>query len=502
MDQRPAPPAQMARRGLRAVMALLSTVVLVATGIGWRYYQDLSGGINTSDVITGGTQAAPGTDMNILLVGVDSRTDAQGRPLSKQVLAQLRSGAEEGVLNSDTIILLHVPANGGKATAISIPRDSYVDIPGYGKNKINSAYPQALMAASEKLRNRGGDEAAVDRDSRTAGRSELIKTVEKLTGVKIDHFAEVNLLGFFQLTNAIGGVEVCLKEAVKEFRSGANFKAGRQVISGGDALAFVRQRYNLPQSDFSRIRRQQVFLAAVAHKILSAGTLTSPSKLQGLIDTAKASVVLDSGWDILGFARQASNLAGGNLQFVTIPTAGSDSNSAGDVVLVEPDEVRRFVREQTGAAPDASTAPRPGGASSEKVPPGDITVDVRNGTGRGGLAGQVATKLTARGYQRGKLDNIEEPSTSTVHYPPGHSDAGEQVAELMGGMRTEEDSKVPADTVRVYLASDFSLSSIRSDDSSSSSSTRSSASSRASRSSAAPAPPTPPITADGVPCVD
>jgi LCP family protein required for cell wall assembly len=502
VDQRPASPARVGQRILRAVVALLSASALTATGFGWHYYQDLSGGINTTNVIIGGQPHPAGTDQNILLVGVDSRTDAQGNPLSKRVLAELHSGAEEGVLNSDTIILLHVPADGGKVTGISIPRDSYVDIPGYGKNKINSAYPQATLAAAAKLRNRGLDEAAVDRESRTAGRTELIKTVEKLTDVKIDHFAEVNLLGFYQLTNAIGGVEVCLKAPTKDFRSGANFKAGRQVISGGDALAFVRQRHGLPQSDFSRIRRQQVFLAAVAHKILSAGTLTSPSKLQGLIDTAKASVVLDSGWDILGFARQASNLAGGNLEFMTIPTAGADTNSAGDVVLVDPDEVSQFVKQHIGAAPDASATPRPGDTNTEKVSPSDVTVDVRNGTGRSGLAGEVSDKLSDLGYQEGKLDNVDEPSASTVHYPPGHSDAGEQVADLLGGMRTEQDAKVPAGRVRVYLASDFSLSDIRSDSSTSGSSGSSSSSSRRGRSTAPPPPPAPPITADGVPCVD
>ena len=498
MDQRPASTTRRGRIvGLRVVVALLSTSVLLASGIGWRFYQDLTGGISTTDVILGdGKPTEAGTDVNILLVGVDSRTDAQGHPLSKQVLAELRSGAEDGVLNSDTIILLHVPANGTKATAISIPRDSYVDIPGYGKNKINSAYPAATLAAAEKLRARGGDEATVDRESRTAGRTELIKTVEKLTGVKIDHFAEVNLLGFFNLTHAIGGVEVCLKEPVKEYRSGANFPAGRQTISGGAALAFVRQRYGLPQSDFSRIRRQQVFLAAVAHKILSAGTLTSPTKLQGLIDTAKQSVVLDSGWDILSFARQASNLAGGNLEFVTIPTAGADSNQAGDVVLVNPSKVKRFVREQIGEAADADDAAKP---DTQRVPPGEISVDVRNGTGRSGLANQVASKLTNLGYRRGEVDNISEPNGSSVHYPPGHADAGEQVAALLGDISSEEDSDVPAGTVRVDLSSDFSISDIKadSDDSSDSSDSESS-----STTSAPPPPPEPPITAGGVPCVD
>ncbi|MDT7661062.1 MAG: hypothetical protein QOD04_618 [Pseudonocardiales bacterium] len=494
MEQRPARPDQSGRRiGLRLLAATVSAVVLVASGIGWHLYQDLTGGISTSDVILGGTPKPAGTDLNILLVGVDSRTDAKGRPLSRQLLAALRSGAEDGVLNSDTIILLHVPADGSRATGISIPRDSYVDIPGYDKNKINSAYPAATLEAAGKLRNSGEDEAAVDRESKTAGRTELIKTVEQLTDVKIDHYAEVNLLGFYNLTNAIGGVQVCLKNSVKEFRSGANFPAGPQTITGGAALAFVRQRYGLPQSDFSRIRRQQVFLAAVAHKILSAGTLTNPVKLQGLINVAKESVVLDSGWDVLSFARQASNLAGGNIQFMTIPTTGQTSNEHGDVVTVDPDQVREFVRQQIGGS-DGSSTDVSSSATADKVPPSQVTVDVRNGTGKAGLASRVASALSKRGYQEGQVGNIDAPAASSVHYPPGHQDAGDQVATLLGGVRTESDDAVPSGTVRVYLASDFSLSDIRSDTDSGSST---------SESPSAPPPPIgPPITAEGLPCVD
>jgi LCP family protein required for cell wall assembly len=500
VEQRPTRPDQPGRRiGLRLLAATVSAVVLVASGIGWHLYQDLTGGISTSDVILGGTPKPAGTDLNVLLVGVDSRTDAQGNPLSKQLLAQLRSGAEDGVLNSDTIILLHVPADGSRATGISIPRDSYVDIPGYDKNKINSAYPSATVDAAAKLRNKGNDEAAVDRESKTAGRQELIKTVEKLTDVKIDHYAEVNLLGFYNLTNAIGGVQVCLNNSVKEFRSGANFPAGPQTITGGAALAFVRQRYGLPQSDFSRIRRQQVFLAAVAHKILSAGTLTNPVKLQGLIDVAKQSVVLDTGWDVLSFARQASNLAGGNIEFLTIPTTGQTSNEHGDVVTVDPEQVRDFVRQQIGEA-DGSAAPSTAATPADEVPPSQITVDVRNGTGTSGLASKVASALSKRGYHEGQLDNIDEPTASSVHYAPGHEDAGNQVAKLLGGMRAESDNGVPSGTVRVYLASDFSMSDIRS---SSDSSSDSDDSTSTSRSASAPPPPIgPPITAQGVPCVD
>lgn len=496
------------RTGLRVLVALLSAVVLVGTGIGWNLYRDLSGGLITSDVITGrlGGGKPPGTDQNILLVGVDSRTDARGRPLSKKLLAELRSGAEEGVLNSDTIILIHVPADGRRATGISIPRDSYVDIPGQGKGKINSAYPIAKIEAAAELREEGLDDTAVELESATAGRTALIKTVERLTGVTVDHYAEVNLLGFYNLTNAVGGVEVCLKSPVNEYRSGARFPAGRQTISGGAALAFVRQRYELPESDFSRIRRQQVFLAAVARKILSAGTLANPAKLQALVEVAKESVVLDTGWDVLAFARQASDLAGGKIEFLTVPTAGAENNSSGDVVLLDPDEVQEFVAERTGAKPTpASASPE----SVETISPATLTVEVRNGTGRAGLAAQVSEELTDRGYGEGRVSNSTEQTRSSVHYAPGETTAGDQVARALGGLDAEEDAEVPSGRVRVFLGSDFSLSDIESasDDSSSSarasssSSSRSSRSGRATASSSATLPP-PPITADGVPCVD
>lgn len=496
------------RAGLRVLVAIVSAVVLTATGIGWNLYRDLSGGLTTSDVITGrlgGGGKPAGTDQNILLVGVDSRTDAKGRPLSKKLLAELRSGAEQGVLNSDTIILIHVPADGSRATGLSIPRDSYVDIPGHGKGKINSAYPVATLEAAADLREQGQDPTVVELESATAGRSALIKTVERLTGLTVDHYAEVNLLGFYKLTNAVGGVEVCLKEPVNEFRSGARFPAGRQTISGGAALAFVRQRYELPQSDFSRIRRQQVFLAAVARKILSAGTLANPAKLQALVEVAKESVVLDTGWDVLAFARQASDLASGKIEFLTIPTDGADSNASGDVVLIDPDAVRDFVAERTGArttSPPGSAAPESAAPDiAESVSPSDLTVEVRNGTGRSGLAALVAQELSDRGYLEGPVANSSEQPRSRVHYPPGQAAAGDQVARILGGMDAEEDDKLRSGRVRVYLGSDFSPSDIERAADDSSTSARPRASGRSSATSS-PVPPPPPITADGVPCVD
>jgi LCP family protein required for cell wall assembly len=494
------------RAVLRVLVALTSVFVLGATGVGWHIFRDLTGGISTTDVIAGrlgGFGKPPGTDQNILLVGVDSRTDAKGKPLSKKILAELRSGAEEGVLNSDTIIVLHVPADGSRAVGISIPRDSYVSIPDEGMNKINAAYPLTKVETANKLRGEGATPDMVESESATAGRTALIKTVERLAGITIDHYAEVNLLGFYNLTNAIGGVEVCLNDSVNERLSGARFPAGKQTISGGAALAFVRQRHELTHGDFDRIRRQQVFLAAVARKILSAGTLGNPAKLQGLVNVAKESVVLDSGWDVLAFARQASDLAGGRIEFTTIPISGADTNSHGDVVLVDPEEVRDFFRQKTGSPNDG---PNPSGTPSaapvDTVAPSSVTVDVRNATGRNGLAAQVARELRSRGYRPGVEKNAESLSRSSVHYPEGGVDAADQVARLLGGIDVEPDSTVRTGQVRVYLGSDFSVSDIEENTADSSGSSSTSASSRSSSSSSSATPPPPPITADGVPCVD
>jgi len=460
----PAPPVPRRRdlvQHVRIALALTSALVFALTGAAWGLYRDITAGITTTDVITGGS--AGGTQ-NILLVGVDSRTDAQGNPLPADVLRELRSGSDTGVLNSDTIMLLHVPAGGGAAVAFSIPRDSYVDIPGLRRDKINSAYPVAKAQAAEELRADGvRDPARIEAESAQTGRSTLIKTVESLTGLTVDHYAELNLLGFYTLTTAIGGVDVCLNAAVDDELSGARFPAGPQTISGGDALAFVRQRHGLPGGDLSRIRRQQVFLAAVADKILSAGTLTDPGTFGALLDVAQKSLVIDAGWDLLAFAQQASDIAAGNLEFLTIPTRGTETNARGDVVLVDRRDVRTFVEqritEQERAAEAARAAPPPP-PPLPPPPPVDViasryVVDVRNASDVSGLAASVAAHVRDLGFTRGKVDNTDPSPTSVVRYTGADGDAADAVAEQLGGIDVERSDDLTAGHVLVVLGADF-----------------------------------------------
>ena len=438
----------------KAIAAAVSVTVLMASGYGWATFQNLNNGLTTTDVIGKLTAADGATD--ILLVGNDSRVDAQGNPLPPEVLAQLRAGDNEGEL-TDTLILLRIPNDGTRAVGISLPRDTYVDIPGpYGKHKINSAYGRAKTATAEELRSEGEDDpAAVEREAVLEGRKTLVRTIESLTGAGIDHYAEVNLLGFYEITNAVGGVEVCLKNPVREYKSGANFPAGRQRISGGDALAFVRQRDGLPRGDLDRVVRQQVFLGALADQVLSAGTLANPGKLTDLVGSLQRSVVLDEGWDVLRFAQQVQGVAAGNIEFVTIPITGNDRvDGDGAVLTVDPRDVRDFVRSKTEAPADPDQGdPDQGQPTLDSA---TITVDVRNAAGVSGLAGRVLDELAGGGFTRGEAANAASRAASVVRHATGEEEAGRRVAEALGGLPVESDANLAAGRVSVFLGEDYS----------------------------------------------
>jgi anionic cell wall polymer biosynthesis LytR-Cps2A-Psr (LCP) family protein len=213
-----------------------------------------------------------------------------------------------------------------------------------------------------------------------AGQKALIETVQNLTGAHVDHYIEVNLYGFYLLSKAVGGVQVCLKHATSDPDSGANFRAGTQLVSGANALSFVRQRKNLPSGDLDRIVRQQVFLASAAHKVLSAGTLTSPSALSGLLDAMKKSLVTDPGLDITTLVQQFQGLAGGAVEFVTIPVVNSNavSPSGQSIVQVDVPTVQRFVAALNAPPPTthpATAAPPPPPPPATNEPTAPVTID-------------------------------------------------------------------------------------------------------------------------------
>jgi LCP family protein required for cell wall assembly len=353
-------------RGVRVAVAVVSALVLMVTGYGWTAYRELGARLVTSDVLTQDRPSDGVTD--ILLVGLDSRTDAAGNPLPRELFDALDVGPDQGTLNTDTLILVRIPDEAGlPTTAVSIPRDSYVAIPGFGTHKINSAYARAAAAARTRLAAQGVTGPALEQQAAQAARRTLVTTVEQLTGVSVDHYAEVNLAGFADITQAVGGVPVCLNAPVRDSYSGADFAAGPQTLQGPAALAFVRQRHGLPRGDLDRVVRQQAFLASLAHEVLSTGTLADPAQVSGLIAAVSRYVVVDSGWDLLAFAAQARGLTAGAISFRTIPTGRPNLSTPDDGVAVQIDP--RAVRDFVGTLSEGTPVGAPRASAEGSAPP-------------------------------------------------------------------------------------------------------------------------------------
>jgi len=485
----------------RTFVALLSAAVMVVTWYGWNYLRTLGDEIVTTDVITStDTVAAPGRKpldgaVDILLVGIDSRTDAQGKPLSQEVLDLLNGGVADGEMNTDTMILVHIPVDGTRAVAFSFPRDSYVDIAdGFGKHKLNSAFARQKNTTAAELGEKGvTDQQRIELEATTAGRKTLIKTIENLTGgsVTIDRYAEVNLASFYEVTNAIGGVQVCLNAATSDRKSGADFRQGVQTIEGAQALAFVRQREGLTGGDLDRIARQQAFIGALAKKVLATGTLTDMSKLDALVRAVKKSVVLSQGWDITTFAEQMQGLVGGNIEFRTIPVgAPMDTYGDGNVLQVDPAQVKSFIKNL--ATDEVTTTPIGPPAPANAA----ITVQVLNGSGITGLAGSVLESLVAKGYARGTVGTAPTAvDTTVVRYATGEKSSADKVAKELGGAVVEEDATLAKGLVQVSLGADYDPKQDQSNPAGAGSTTT-----RDTGSTTSSAPP--PITAGGVVCVN
>ncbi|MCQ4121467.1 LCP family protein [Rhodococcus sp. FXJ9.536] len=481
-------------------MTVLSVLALVVTGFAWRSIDSLRNNLATAGGLGLGGSADGAVD--ILMVGTDSRTDAHGNPLSQEELDSLRAG-EEVASNTDTIVLIRVPNDGSSATAISIPRDSYVDVPGIGKSKINAAYGATKETERLKLVEGGSTDKEAEEQSTESGREALIESVAELTGITVDHYAEVGLLGFVLLTNAVGGVDVCLNEPVDEDLSGAHFPAGEQSLKGADALSFVRQRHDLPRGDLDRIVRQQVFMASLVGKVLSAKTLSDPGKLNELSAAVQRSVVLDDDWDIIEFATQLQDLAGGKVQFETIPVA--DLNGMTDygesIVEVDPKAVKKYVTGLVGEEPsDAENT-----TTTPDIDTSTVTVDVANASDIGGLATGVSDALTALGYGQGEVGNYTGTSVSstTVFAHSADDDSAKAVASALGGLPTDTDSTLPEGSVRVVLSDDYD-GPTSAETTSTSGSAETAGTSSASGTSPTPAPPGPPIDAgsSGPRCVN
>jgi LCP family protein required for cell wall assembly len=354
--------ARRARSLGRFLFGAASALLLAAAGFGWYFRSSVLGGLATSHALSGlGRADRPGGAANILLMGLDSRRDYEGGELPGALLRKLHAGSssEIGGYNTNTLILLRLPTDGSRAVALSIPRDDDVDLPErLGRHKIKEAYGRAKAGAEAAALAAGNtDRAALEQLGREAGRHAAIDAVQQLLGVKVDHFAEVNLAGFYDLADALGGVRVCLRAPAKDSYSGADFPAGVQTLDGAQALAFVRQRHGLANGDLDRTHRQQAFLASAMHQLRQEGVLEDLGRLGALVDAARKDVVVDSGFDLLSFTRQANAVAGGKVMFYTLPIEGFATRDGESVNVIDPEKVRAVAqRLLAGADADVSEA--------------------------------------------------------------------------------------------------------------------------------------------------
>lgn len=464
----------------KTIVAVISALILAVSGVGYATVGRLDTGMSSASDLSLGEDGLsdPSLDgaADILLVGKDSRTDAQGNPLSEKELEDLHAGVAEGEENTDTIMLVRIPEDGSRATAVSIPRDTYVNDPDYGNMKINAVYAshkndkvQELQQENAQAEAQGEKAPYTDKDIEKrgveAGREGLLKMVHSLTGVSIDHYAEVGLLGFTLLTDAVGGVEVCLNEDVEDEMSGANFHKGTQTLDGAQALTFVRQRYNLPRGDLDRIVRQQAYMASLVNKVLDNDTLTSPSKLSKIAKAVERSVVIDDGWDIMGFVTQLAGLAGGNVTFTTIPVTSIDGRGdyGESIVTIDTNEVHRFMEDLAMSHEEAEedAAHKEENAENAAEHDADINSDnevhVLNAGNIDGLAAGIGTWLENTGYTVERSANAQPGiySESQVVAADPESEDAKKLAEKLGGLPVVENPQLDANTLLVVATDDY-----------------------------------------------
>jgi LCP family protein required for cell wall assembly len=447
-----------------AASCLLAAVLLVVSGYAYRF-NGLVTGLSSSNAISGGAQTGA---MNILVMGLESRTNYQGQTLSSQLLTAMHAGSVYGVNNegvggqdTNTLILIHVFAGGQKAVGFSIPRDDWVTFPhpydGESAGKVDQAYG---LAYAQSLQQTAATSSMNSKQryflANEAGQRATVDTVEKVTGQRIDHFAEVNLAGFFYLAQDFGGVEVCVTPTTVNGVADANLadknsgwnavgdgynlkKGGSQYLhlAADQALAFVRDRDSLPDTDLSRTHRQQAVLDYVIWKLKTGGTLTDLSQLSGLLGTAGQYIITDSDWDLLDFSSQMHALSGENLKFYTLPISGYATIDGQDANVIDLSTIQAEIKEKFTAPAPASSGKQADKKKAAAIPAAKtVTVDVYNGGSTGGLAGLVSQALVARGYKAGSIGNAPASPTVTagsqVFYGAGASANAAKIAGDFG----------------------------------------------------------------------
>jgi len=385
---------------------------------------------------------------NILVYGDDSR-----KGLDKHQQFILHTGSDQ-TNNTDTIMIIHLSPGRHLVTVMSIPRDTMVPMyqcdagPGYPGQQAN---PNSMVQINSLLA--------------AGGPVCLWKTVEQQTGIFIDHFIGIGMLGFVKVVNDLGGVNVCVPFNVNDQVSGLNLPAGEDHINGVQALAFWRTREAIGNgSDLERIQRDQFMSAQVVKGVLGGGLLSNPFRLLSVVTDAAASMTTDSGMSVsnlVGIAESLRHLSSKNVQFITAPNQQWPPNPA-RVQFAQPqaDEVFTAIAHDV-TVPKVKVTPSSspsGGAQVLTTSPSNVKVKILNGSGQHGIASQAASALTSRGFDVTGTGNAASfaYTKSVIEYATTADMAAvNTLKQELTNVTTLQDKTLTPGTVELILGSDF-----------------------------------------------
>jgi LCP family protein required for cell wall assembly len=406
--------------------------VLVGLSIGaYALYQHFNDNLNSVDVgDVGNKNVTSDAPLNILIIGTDKRTGKGNEGY----------GDKGSAGHADTNILFHVSKDRTNATALSIPRDLITNIP-----ECETTLPDGtkkVIPGTQHIR----FNVSLGQDGRDPGCT--MRTVEEITGLKVDHFMMVDFNAVKELSTAVGGVKVCLAHPVKDPKSHLDLPEGKSKIQGEDALAFVRTRHSFGnQSDLDRIKVQQQFIGSMIRQMKSDDTLTSPTKLYKLANAATKALTVDkpigSGTKLVSLAKELSKVDTKNITFVTVPVIDNPEEKVHATVVLntaKSDPLFAMMREDTSLTEvkkqkKAARSKQDALLKGTKAAAADVRVDVFNGGDRAGAAQETVTwlqnnqgvlKSTNKANAPAKLDK------TTLEYAPNQADQARALAAMMG----------------------------------------------------------------------
>jgi LCP family protein required for cell wall assembly len=456
-----------ARRLINLIAVCTSVFILLLSVGGYVVESWFNGSIARIHLNLGSHRPASAShgSQNWLLVGTDNSAPGEYGDRAGQ--------------RSDTVILTHLDGD-GTTTNVSFPRDTLVTIPAY-TDSSGTSHPSRKDKFNTAIS--------------VGGPSLLVRTVEQMTGIRVDHYVSVDLDGFKKISQAINGVSICIlpssyKETgpdggtitnINDGFSGFHGQVGVQTLAGDQALAFVRQRHGLPDGDIDRIKRQQQFLGSVFRTATGNRFLFNPPAVIRLLSAIKDALTLDQDTSLTDLEKLGIRLRGldpTKVTFETIPQRGLEysdtnlgqvknfgngpelipngqTNSVGNVQVVDQTGfsvmIAKLKDEKPPVTPKSSAAPKPK-PQKITVPPSQVLVTVENGTGRSGLAGQVTQALAQGGFRTSSPANAgARPATSEVHYAPGSVDSARTVAAAVPGAILKEDTTVSSGSGAVVL---------------------------------------------------